>query len=414
MTESAREAMEKSRSEVIECEEEIKSIKNALRALTGGGDSSAPSSNRLEVSVVRVVSSDGESATATATVPPPTTFKIQLSSPIEERTLTKLYDPLDPAAADGVAIFASLEASNALLTVEAYASDDGSLLLGSSAPHDLQPLCDDAELWRNGGEKKVSSLDVAIVAAADDAAASSSSSSSSSSSPSSYAAAPGSPTTEAVETKESSSESWEDAASEEENAGEIVAETEVEGGGDGATTGEEDVVLPEESGVGEKKADDDAAVLLLLPLCTLALRVAYFPSAEDRRDALYDRLNEVSKRKVAAIEALRRSAGVVNRARVEAEEAAGGSGGGKRGGGAGGQAVKSGFLNKSKPPPGDRSTPPPPPPPPPFWKRWYDRTLGPRSMLWVAGPIAFNYVLFGAASLFLHFKGDLLALPPPV
>jgi hypothetical protein len=35
-------------------------------------------------------------------------------------------------------------------------------------------------------------------------------------------------------------------------------------------------------------------------------------------------------------------------------------------------------------------------------------------MLWVAGPIAFNYVLFGAASLFLHFKGDLLALPPPV
>ena len=404
--ESAREAMEKSRSEVIECEEEIKSIKNALRALTGG-ESSAPSLNRLEVSVVRVVSSDaaGDGATATATAPP-TTFKIQLSSPIEERTLTKLYDPLDPAAANGVAIFASLEASNALLTVEAY-GDDGSQLLGSSAPHDLQPLCDDAELWRNGGEKKVSSLDVAIVAAADDAAASASPSSPSS--PSSYAAAPGSPTTEAVEAKDSSSESWEDAASEEEDAGEVVAEAEAEGGGNGAT-GEEDVVLPEEGGGGEKKADDDAAVLLLLPLCTLALRVAYFPSSEDRRDALYDRLNEVSKRKVAAIESLRRSAGVVNRARVEAEEAAGGGGGGKRGGGAGGQAVKSGFLNKSKPPPGDRSTPPPPP----FWKRWYDRTLGPRSVLWVAGPIAFNYVLFGAASLFLHFKGDLLALPPPV
>jgi hypothetical protein len=38
--------------------------------------------------------------------------------------------------------------------------------LGTSAPHNLQPLCHDAELWRNGGrERKVSSLNVAIVSA---------------------------------------------------------------------------------------------------------------------------------------------------------------------------------------------------------------------------------------------------------
>jgi hypothetical protein len=35
-------------------------------------------------------------------------------------------------------------------------------------------------------------------------------------------------------------------------------------------------------------------------------------------------------------------------------------------------------------------------------------------MLWVVGPVAMNYVLFAGASLFLHYKGDLLALPPPV
>ena len=38
--------------------------------------------------------------------------------------------------------------------------------LGTSAPHNLQPLCHDAELWRNGGrERKVSSLNIAIVSA---------------------------------------------------------------------------------------------------------------------------------------------------------------------------------------------------------------------------------------------------------
>jgi hypothetical protein len=74
-----------------------------------------------------------------------------------------------PTSVDGLAVFTSLEASNALLlTMEAYVDDDGAgrrPLLGTSAPHDLQPLCHDAELWRNGGERKVSSLNVAIVSA---------------------------------------------------------------------------------------------------------------------------------------------------------------------------------------------------------------------------------------------------------
>ena len=35
-------------------------------------------------------------------------------------------------------------------------------------------------------------------------------------------------------------------------------------------------------------------------------------------------------------------------------------------------------------------------------------------MLWVVGPVAKNYVIFLGVGLFIHWKGDLLALPPPV
>jgi hypothetical protein len=53
-------------------------------------------------------------------------------------------DSVGPTLVDGLAVFTSLEASNALLiTVEAYVDDDGAgrrPLLGTLAPHDLQPL----------------------------------------------------------------------------------------------------------------------------------------------------------------------------------------------------------------------------------------------------------------------------------
>ena len=103
-----------------------------------------------------------------------------------------------------------------------------------------------------------------------------------------------------------------------------------------------------------------------------------------------------SKRKAAAIEKLRQSAAAVNRAKV-AEPS--------EGKGSGGSAVKAGFLNKSKP---DAKVAAP------FWKRWYEKTIGPQSMLWVVGPIAKNYIIFIGCSVFFHYKGDFFALPPPV
>ncbi len=323
-----KSAMEASRLEVMECEKEIQSIKSSLKSITSSGN------NSLQVSVHKITASGEDSAA-------PGTFKIHLSSPIEERTITKLFDPLNPTAEGSIVTFEQVETSNALLTVEAFSNngtDDDLVKVGTSAAHDLLPLCQDLDA---GGDKISSTVEIAIVSEISEES---------------------SDDKPALENQES--DEWEDAVDE------------------------------------EKDVDDDAGktkeTKLQLPLCTLSVQLEYTPSANDKRDSLYEKLNEVSKRKAAAIEKLRQSAAAVNRAKmaeaVEVKEK-------------GGNAVKAGFLNKSKPAEAK---------PVPFWKRWYEKTIGPKSMLWVVGPIAKNYVIFIGCSVFFHYKGDLLALPPPV
>eukprot|EP00577_Skeletonema_sp_RCC1716_P019075 CAMPEP_0113375322 /NCGR_PEP_ID=MMETSP0013_2-20120614/2043_1 /TAXON_ID=2843 ORGANISM="Skeletonema costatum, Strain 1716" /NCGR_SAMPLE_ID=MMETSP0013_2 /ASSEMBLY_ACC=CAM_ASM_000158 /LENGTH=331 /DNA_ID=CAMNT_0000257347 /DNA_START=73 /DNA_END=1068 /DNA_ORIENTATION=+ /assembly_acc=CAM_ASM_000158 len=324
-----KSAMEESRLEVMECEKEIQSIKSSLKSLTSSSGGAETSNNSLQVSVHKINAS-GEDSTA------PGTFKVNLSSPIEERTITQLFDPLDPTAEGGIVTFEQLETSNALLTIEAFSgADDALVKVGTSAAHDLLPLCQD-------GEKSSSTVEIAIVSESS-----------------------GEPVLESKESDE-----WEDAVDEEKAEDEGVAK-------------EGDAQSP------TKEAK------LQLPLCTLSVQLEYTPSANDKRDSLYEKLNEVSKRKAAAIEKLRQSAAAVNRAKMaESDE----------GKGKGGNVVKAGFLNKSKPE--AKAVP--------FWKRWYEKTIGPQSMLWVVGPIAKNYVIFIGCSVFFHYKGDLLALPPPV
>ena len=336
-----KSALEESRLEVMECEKEIQSIKSSLKSLTSsGGGSAESSSNSLQVSVHKINTS-GEDSTA------PSTFKVHLSSPIEERTITKLYDPINPTAEGGIVTFEQLETSNALLTIEAFSSngeDDDLAKVGTSAAHDLLPLCQDIDA---NGDKISSTVEIAIV------------------SESSAEESSGQPTLESKVSDE-----WEDAVEEEKND-------------DAGATKESDA----EPSTKETKLE--------LPLCTLSVQLEYTPSSTDKRDALYEKLNEVSKRKAAAIEKLRQSAAEVNRAKIaESGEAKG----------KGGNVVKAGFLNKSKPE--AKAVP--------FWKRWYEKTIGPQSMLWVVGPIAKNYVIFIGCSVFFHYKGDLLALPPPV
>ncbi|KAL9190195.1 hypothetical protein ACHAXT_007406 [Thalassiosira profunda] len=370
MADEARASLEKSRLEVMECEAEIKSLKEALKSLAlgaGAGEGSSP--NRLEVAVRAAKPADA------GTGGEGVSFKVHLSSPIEERDLARVRDPLDPAAEGSVAAFESIETANALLTVEVY-SQDGSKV-GSSAPHDLLPLCQDVELWRKGGEKKASTLEVAIV---EDKGVDGHIGE--------VEAVPVAVEEEVKRTE--SADAFEDAKEEMDES--------AEGKDAGETKESTDEAASEEFKTPEPEAaqDESKPAELQLPVYTVTLQLEYTPSPDDRRDALYDRLNAVSKRKVAAIDALRKHAGVVNRAKA-AEASSVVSSPGKK------SAVKPGFLNKAK-----EETPPP------AWKRWYDKTLGPKSMLWMVGPVAKNYVIFLGVGLFIHWKGDLLALPPPV
>jgi hypothetical protein len=67
-------------------------------------------------------------------------------------------------------------------------------------------------------------------------------------------------------------------------------------------------------------------------------------------------------------------------------------------------SLKPGFLNKKK----KETT---------RMQKLYERTLGPASMLrkgWGAVCFGKNYFIFFGAISFFHFKGQMLALPPPV
>lgn len=346
MSNDEKSALEASRLDVMDCEKEIQSIKSALKSLTSGSGVES-SMNSLQVSVHKIDAINGEDTKKS--VFHPSTFKVHLSSPIEERTITQLFDPLDPTAEGGIVKFERLETSNALLTIEAFCNngdDDILVKVGTSAAHDLLPLCQDLDV---NGDKISSTVEIAIVSESVESSAKPS-----------------------LESKES--DEWEDAVDEEKD--------------EGAGATKEGVVNSEES-------KTTSSAKLQLPLCILSVQLEYTPSANDKRDSLYEKLNEVSKRKAAAIEKLRRSAAAVNRAKTAESD---------DGKGKGGNLVKAGFLNKSRP---DTKAVP-------VWKRWYEKTIGPQSFLWIFGPIAKNYVIFIGCSVFFHLKGDLLALPPPV
>ena len=151
----ARSAMEAARVDVMESEKEIQSVKTALRDVGMSSASSASDGgsegNTFKVSALKV------SGLPDAAAP---SFKLQLSSPIEEAILTKLVDPLDDVNAQegSIAKFTGVEITSAMLTVTA---SDADIVLGSSAPHDVAPLCEFDPLKPT---KKVTELDVAIVA----------------------------------------------------------------------------------------------------------------------------------------------------------------------------------------------------------------------------------------------------------
>ena len=256
--------------------------------------------------------------------------ELQLSSPIEEGTLTQIFDPLnnDPSPEGSIVSFKGVETSNATLTVSAKDLD---ISLGSSIPHDLAPICSINPMEVK--DEYVTELPIAIVAEASSG--------------------------EALATAESTEEGKDDPAQ----------------------------AAPAAAATAEP----------IIPVCTVTLRITYKPSPQDQREELYEILNKASQRKATALENLRKISMTLARAGGDSPTKSSSTTVAK-------PSVKPGFLNKK-------------PKEPTRLEKLYERTIGPDSILRKSLGFVIvgrNYFIFFGAITFFHFKGQLLALPPPV
>jgi hypothetical protein len=276
---------------------------------------------------------------------------LQLSSPVEEASITQLFDPLnsDPAPEGSVAIFRGVETNVATLSVSA---SDADIPLGASTDYDVAPLC--ALDAMDIKEKYVIELPVAIVAGESTAA-------------------------EAIADPELVSKETDEAA-------EVVQVT--EGATDEAAAKEEEA---------EKEITAEATAEVVQPLCTLTLRITYKPSPKDQREELYELLNKTSQRKAAALDNLRKIS--VTMTTREAGNPAK-----ETGVVAKSPVIKGGFLNKKKKEPTKMQKL--------YEKTFGPNSLLLKGVGVIV--FARNYLIFFGASAFFHFQGQMLSLPPPV
>lgn len=251
---------------------------------------------------------------------------LQLSSPIEEGTLTQIFDPLNNEAAQegSIVSFKGVETTTATLTVSAK---DVEISLGSSTPHDLAPICSINPMEVK--DEYVTELPVAIVAGS---------------------------FVEPLATAESTEESK-----------------------------------------GEPAEATAATAEPIIPVCTVTLKITYKPSPKDQREELYEMLNKTSQRKATALENLRKISMAMTRAGGDSPTKESNTTLAK-------PSVKPGFLNKKQKEPSRL-------------EKIYERTIGPNSLLrkglgFVV--VTRNYFIFFGAITAFHFKGQMLALPPPV
>lgn len=373
---------------------------------------------------------------------------VQLSSPIEEQSITKLFDPLNPTEDGSLIHFKGVDTSVATIVVKV---SDADIMLGSSGVLDVKPLCEIDVL--GGVTKKVTQMEIAIVPdegsnidstvpvnnqdsikedeAIDTTEVEADVDIRKTETENSYA------DIEKIETdddfqdaKSEVDEPKETAGDEDKNLEEDVvdvaketdagtedtekdtgtaadlepAEDEIEtdnadseNGKEISETKKDDDVTAESSIDTETPETKDSAeskpeLSALIPTCFVHVRVEYNPSTKDQKDELYDLLNKASKRKAMAVDKLRKSAAALNRSKPTVADAP-----------KDGKVVKSGFLNKKAQPKKEM-----------FFIRWYNKTLGPNSLTRQVFPIAKNYILFFGGVALMHFQGQQLALPPPV
>lgn len=304
-------------------------------------------------------------------------LSFQLSSPVEEGVLSKVYDPLnnDPAPEESVIIFKGVETSVATLTITA---SDADIPLGSSSPLEVATFCKRDPMEDDTNKKYVTELPVAIVAA--DAAGST-----------------------AQEPTADAKDGEADKVTTEEGASAAAA-------GDAEEGAKTEVVeitdVTEKQEVEEEATAVATEVTSIPPVCTAVLRFTYTPSPKDQKEDLYELLNKTTQRKAIALEKLRK---------ISMAQGSSSAGSPTSGGGASSStavtkpAVKPGFLNKKKAAANAKG--------PTGLQKAYDTLLGPNSYTMLGlGFImgAKDYIIFFGAMTFFHFRGQMLALPPPV
>lgn len=147
---------------------------------------------------------------------------------------------------------------------------------------------------------------------------------------------------------------------------------------------------------------------VLAPICSISFRIEYNPSVKDERDTLYDMLNDVSTRKAAAIDELRKSASVFNRVKMQSADSITSPSIDKKHTSEG-NALKPGFLIQGKKNIGmftKIST---------VLMSLYNHTISHDSLLRsFLIPMMKNYFIFLGAVALMHYQGQKLALPSPV
>ena len=267
-----------------------------------------------------------------------------------------------------------METSVATITCEVM---DKEIPLGISANFDVAPLC---EFDAKDPKPKITQMDVAIV-------------------PSSDFSRKASVYMDAVEeivedvvVVSTADESTQKEEEKDEKKEPITESSKEEEKADNIDDSKEQITEKKES-TAETKEEESDETTLEIPICTVTLSVEFNSSKKDQMDAFYELLNTATKRKAAAIDNLRKSASAVGRtstAPAQTEVASKVK-----------SAVKSGFLNKKKKEAG-------------FFKKMYEKTIGPQSLLRMTFPILKNYCLFFGAVALMHYRGNDLALPPPV
>lgn len=385
LLEEAKNEMESARLCVSKCEKEISTIKESLRILGNSLEDKMDDSNSLEIAVLKVMNLPEFSKPG---------FVIQLSSPIESKLLSGLYDV--SRGNECKSVFKGVDINTATLT---FSAKDEDIPLGCSIAYEVKPLCEFDVL--GDMKKQVKELEVSFLP---------------------------------------DGKKFENKIYDRDNDSKHIELSDVDTNNDEKKSTNKsdhnirsksmDINIVENNDEMEKMTESsekdkgeslsDARISVsptnvmcdskevLTPIFSAIFLIEYHPSVKDKRDILYDMLNDVSVRKATAIDELRKSASVVNRLKTDCGNSTNASSVNKKDIN-GGNVIKPGFLMKGN-------------------KKitmttkvksmlmfLYNQTLSQNSFLRsLFIPVMKNYFLFFGSVLLMHYQGHKLALPPPV